>query len=145
MNEITTPFTSSTATRSDTDLFRQESEYTTQILTRDMAHSTAAVRAENEIREMAKRDPWASSEEGRRFLERVYAVLDRLQTLPEPSVTAPACLHEDTTTHYDFHTCNTCGGFLADSGWGIAKNKWFKSKAEAEFYKKNGRLPEAMT
>lgn len=83
MTDILTPFTSSAATRSDADLFRQETDYTTEILTRDLAHTTAATRAENEIRDMAKRDPWASSEEGRRFLERVYSVLDRLQTLPD--------------------------------------------------------------
>lgn len=65
--------------------------------------------------------------------------------MPIPA-TAPAqmqCDHRGTARHhgYDHVECE-CGAFMTDSGWGVASNRWFKSRSEAEFYRQNGRLPE---
>jgi hypothetical protein len=52
------------------------------------------------------------------------------------------CFHTDKEHFWDAVACKSCGAFMTDSGWGIASNRWFKGRAEAEFYKENGRLPE---
>lgn len=45
---------------------------------------------------------------------------------------------------YDHSYCRKCGEIRTDSGWGIASRMIFKNLSEAEFYKKNGRLPEGI-
>lgn len=63
---------------------------------------------------------------------------------PPPLVKAQQCDHGPATGRhhgYDHVECE-CGAFMTDSGWGIASNRWFKNRDEAEFYKKHGRLPE---
>jgi len=56
------------------------------------------------------------------------------------------CEHENTKPSYEYVTCNDCGAIKTDSdrSWGIAKNKWFESLDIANFYKNNGRLPDAV-
>jgi hypothetical protein len=56
---------------------------------------------------------------------------------------AVACEHENTNVEYDSVTCNDCGKFRTDSQWGVARCKWFNNRAEAEFFRKNGFLPDA--
>jgi hypothetical protein len=53
------------------------------------------------------------------------------------------CQHEDWFVGFDHTKCKACGAFRPDSGWGVASRKWFRSRDEAEFFKQNGRLPEA--
>lgn len=53
-----------------------------------------------------------------------------------------ACKHERAAAGYDYASCLDCGAFRTDSGWGIASCRWFESRDMAEFYKKNGRVPE---
>lgn len=57
---------------------------------------------------------------------------------PEP------CKHENVTPSRDHVVCRDCGSIRTDScrSWGIARNMWFKNRAEALFYQKNGKLPE---
>lgn len=52
------------------------------------------------------------------------------------------CEHRKTIAEYDGVTCKDCGSFLTDSAWGIARNRWFKSRGEAEFYRSHGRIPD---
>lgn len=54
------------------------------------------------------------------------------------------CQHERTHTGYDYVSCLDCGAFRTDSGWGIAKCRWFVNREEAVFYRKNGRLPDRL-
>ncbi len=57
---------------------------------------------------------------------------------------APECQHLNTHVGWDYLTCKDCGAFCpADREWGIARGMWFENRAHAEFYKKNGCLPEA--
>ncbi len=57
------------------------------------------------------------------------------------------CNHKNITPLYEFVKCNDCGSIKTDShrSWGVAKNTWFESLEHAEFYKKNGFLPKALT
>jgi hypothetical protein len=55
--------------------------------------------------------------------------------------TKAVCKHEEVDIGFDGNLCKKCGAFNTDSLWGIASNKWFFSRGEAEFYKKNGRMP----
>jgi len=54
------------------------------------------------------------------------------------------CSHSNIKHGWGYSNCSDCGMFKTDSmnDWGVAKNMWFKSSSEAEFYKKNGRLPQ---
>lgn len=52
------------------------------------------------------------------------------------------CRHDRGEVGYDHWRCRDCGAFKTDSRWGVASNMYFNNRAEAEFYKKNGRLPE---
>lgn len=54
------------------------------------------------------------------------------------------CKHKNTTPEYDYVSCNDCGSIKTDggSGWGMAKNKWFNNKYEADYFKSHGCLPE---
>jgi hypothetical protein len=55
-----------------------------------------------------------------------------------------SCQHKSgTTAHWKYVTCHDCGSVKTDGGWGIASNKWFKSEAEADFFRINGRYPDA--
>lgn len=57
----------------------------------------------------------------------------------------PTCDHNGKwRAAYDHHDCLNCGAFKTDNGtsWGVAGNKTFKSRSEAEFYRQHGRLPE---
>lgn len=55
-----------------------------------------------------------------------------------------SCPHdiEYRATMFDHVECTECGGVYTDSGGGIAKNTWFRSLYEAQFYQRNGRLPD---
>ncbi len=54
------------------------------------------------------------------------------------------CKHKNTAPEYDYVSCNDCGSIKTDSGsgWGMAKNKWFNNKYEADYFKSHGCLPE---
>lgn len=52
------------------------------------------------------------------------------------------CKHERTTALLDGVSCDNCGAFKADWGWGVASGKWFGSRALADFYMRNGKSPE---
>ena len=54
------------------------------------------------------------------------------------------CKHRYLNHHYEYVQCVDCLSIKTDSdnSWGIAKNKWFKSLEEANFYRQYGRLPE---
>lgn len=52
------------------------------------------------------------------------------------------CNHTNKKALYDHHVCTDCGYIRTDSEWGIARNMWFKNIGEANFYRKNGRLPD---
>ena len=56
------------------------------------------------------------------------------------------CRHKSgTTASWDYVTCNDCGFILTGNHkdrWGIASGMWFKSISDADFFKKNGKLPE---
>ena len=56
------------------------------------------------------------------------------------------CRHKDVRPSYEYVTCRSCGSIRTDQhrSWGIAKGKWFESLDMAEFYKKNGSIPEAI-
>lgn len=77
--------------------------------------------------------------------ERIFHAM--IAAVPSPASTAEvvACGHGDRTTGYDHLRCNQCGAFKTDSdkSWGIARGKWFKDRAHAEFYRDNGRHPDA--
>jgi hypothetical protein len=69
------------------------------------------------------------------------------EELTKTVVVEEACKHDQGTEFgsKDDHTvCNACGAIHTDHGksWGIAKDMWFKSYAEAEFYREHGRRPE---
>lgn len=70
----------------------------------------------------------------------VGMVESALQPVQQP---ASVCNHSHKTCGHDNVQCIDCGAFRADTDddWGIAAGKWFKSRAEANFYKENGRLP----
>ncbi|MBW9334568.1 hypothetical protein FEE59_13700 [Herbaspirillum sp. RU 5E] len=62
-------------------------------------------------------------------------------------ITQPAaeCQHLNKHVGWDYLSCKDCGQFLAAGHeWGIARGMWFEDRSHAEFYKKNGRLPEAL-
>lgn len=61
----------------------------------------------------------------------------------EEAESKEVCNHEKTIPYYEYVRCNECGAIKtdSDSSWGIAKNKWFKNKEEAYFYKEKGYLP----
>lgn len=69
--------------------------------------------------------------------------LDKTLGEVQDELTTPKCNHHHgTTANMKYSRCNNCGMILTDSGWGIASNMWFNSEDEAEFYKRNGRLPK---
>lgn len=71
------------------------------------------------------------------FEARIRTVL-----IAQEVTTSDVCLHEEHTAYWDHIRCNSCGCVKTDSGFGLAKNKWFKNMDEAKFYNKNGRLPD---
>lgn len=52
------------------------------------------------------------------------------------------CRHDNGRPGYDLWHCSDCGAVKTDSGWGIAKHRYFNDRAEAEFFRKHGRLPD---
>lgn len=68
----------------------------------------------------------------------------RAALMPSPQSNVEPCQHKQWSTGYDHCQCKQCGSFRTDSGWGIASHTWFKSRTEAEFYQKNGRLPDPL-
>lgn len=86
----------------------------------------------NRLREAAAPGGWSKADQ--ELLIAAAAELERLSG-------APSCEHA-WEPGYDNHKCERCGAFRTDGGWGIASRMVFKSKAEAEFYQKNGRYPE---
>jgi hypothetical protein len=82
------------------------------------------------------------------LIESMATKADRAQIARQsaPEGAPVACEHKgERTTHWDYIRCSDCGAVKTDSGWGIAKNQWFKDKDEAEFYKKTGARPAAPT
>lgn len=61
-------------------------------------------------------------------------------------MTNEKCDHKERKPTWDHVYCLGCGHVWLDGGreWGIAARKDFNSMAEAEFYRDNGRLPEAV-
>ncbi|MDE4917761.1 hypothetical protein ACUXAV_005105 [Cupriavidus metallidurans] len=68
---------------------------------------------------------------------------EEIRALAAPVHEVAPCKHYNSMPRYDHTECLDCGSVLADSDWGIASNKRFKSLEEARFYQKHGRLPEA--
>ena len=89
------------------------------------------------LRQMDKRAKAANAR-----ADRLEAELRAASTSPESNV--EPCQHKEWSTGYDHCQCKQCGSFRTDSGWGIASHTWFKSRTEAEFYQKNGRLPDPL-
>ena len=54
------------------------------------------------------------------------------------------CQHENGHPSYDLWHCDDCGAVKTGSGWGVASYRYFNGRAEAEFYRQNGRLPEPL-
>ena len=73
-------------------------------------------------------------------IDKIYDDFENEEQLQKPK---EVCNHEETTPYYEYVRCNECGAIKtdSDSSWGIAKNKWFKNKEEAYFYKEKGYLP----
>jgi hypothetical protein len=83
------------------------------------------------------------SDEQRKSLARGLMAEELTKTV----VVEEACKHDQGTEFgsRDDHTvCKVCGAIHTDYGqsWGVARNMWFKSYAEAEFYREHGRRPE---
>lgn len=74
------------------------------------------------------------------LIDKIYDDFENEEQLQKPK---EVCNHEETTPYYEYVRCNECGAIKtdSDSSWGIAKNKWFKNKEEAYFYKEKGYLP----
>lgn len=53
-----------------------------------------------------------------------------------------SCQHLSTMAFTNYTYCNDCCSIKADSSWGVASRKWFKSLDDAMFYMLHGRLPE---
>lgn len=70
--------------------------------------------------------------------------MSKTENPPPVSKTDASCLHQEWLVGYDHCQCKQCGSIKTDGGWGIASRTWFKSRAEAVFFQKNGRMPDPL-